>query len=385
MLFALALLGAVGPLGIDMFLPGLEELRTDLGTTPAAAQLTISGFMVGMAVGNLLCGAISDSTGRKPPILIASAVLFVASVACAVAPSISILIAARVVQGLAGGCIIVVSRALVPDLLQGREAARAYSALLALTGFMPAVAPVLGAALMPFVGWRGVFWALALANLLQLVVAWRLPETLPPERRSRGTLSTLFPRIARCLRRPGFVGYMAAGALGFGALFAYIAASPLVLQAQLGYSPTAYALIFGGIALLLPLSNTINMRVVQRVHPRRALIAGLLIDASAATALIIIALTNPSAAMVPLLAVLAMMSGFISANASALAVEEIRDIGAGAGSGAMGFAQFLTAGVVPAVVGLGANHALSMAVTSLACAGVAALMVSTLSKPGTMA
>lgn len=108
-LVALAFFGAVGPLGIDMFLPGLPVLRDDLDSTPAAAQLTISGFMLGMAVGNLLFGAISDGTGRKRPIVAASLVFFLASVACALTPSMGVLIASRFLQGLAGGCVIVVS------------------------------------------------------------------------------------------------------------------------------------------------------------------------------------------------------------------------------------------------------------------------------------
>lgn len=378
-LVALAFFGAVGPLGIDMFLPGLPVLRDDLDSTPAAAQLTISGFMLGMAVGNLLFGAISDGTGRKRSIAAASLVFFLASVACALTPSMGVLIASRFLQGLAGGCVIVVSRAIIPDLVHGTAAARAFSALMALTGFMPAIAPAIGGLLLGSVGWRGIFWVLAALNLLQVIVALRLTETLPPDRRTTGTLSALFPRMWQCVKRPAFRGYMAAGSLGFGALFAYISASPLVLQSQLGFSATAYAFTFGAIALTLPASNVVNMRMVRKVAPRTLLVWALRIDALVAAALLIIAFVHPTAWMVALFAALAMMSGFISANASALAVEEVRDIGAGAGSGAMGFAQFVVAAVVPALVGVGSNHAASMALTSLACAGIAFVAVRVLS------
>lgn len=248
-MFALAFFAAAGPLATDMYLPGLPSLREDLGTSPALAQLTISGFMVGMAVGNLLFGPISDATGRK---------------------------------------------------------------------------------------------------------------------------------------RPAYIGYMAAGALGFGALFAYISASPLVLQNQLGFSPHAYALTFGTIALLLPASNAANMRLVKRAHPRKLLVRALLIDAAAAVLLTVLAVTNPKPWLViPLLAVLAAMSGFITANASALAVDQIRDIGAGAGTGAMGFIQFVVAAVVAPAAGIGDNHALAMALASLTCAGLAIALVETLTRaPG---
>ena len=143
-MLTLAIFSSAGPLSIDMYLPGLPQLQQELGTTPGAVQLTISAFMIGMAVGNLLFGAISDGTGRKRPLVIASVIFFLTSVGCALAPTIGTLIAVRFLQGLAGGCVIVVSRAVVPDLVHGVAAARAFSALQALSGFMPALAPAIG-------------------------------------------------------------------------------------------------------------------------------------------------------------------------------------------------------------------------------------------------
>ncbi|QPK84381.1 multidrug effflux MFS transporter [Corynebacterium qintianiae] len=382
LLVALALLTAAGPFGIDMYLPGLPTLQADLGTTPVMAQLTITGFVLGMAVGNLLFGALSDSTGRKRPILIGSVFFLAASVLCAVAPSIELLIAARFIQGLAGGSTMVVARAVIPDVARGREAAKLFSALMAITGFAPAIAPVVGGVLLPAGGWRGVFWALVALNIAQIAVAtFFLPETLPPERRSGNALRGLFPRIARCLARPAFIGYMLASGLGFGALFSYIAASPLVLQSQLGVSPTTYSLIFGSMALLIPLSNAANMRLVSSVHPRRALIGALIMDALAGATLVLQALTGPILVLaVPTLALLSLMAGGIMANATALGVEVVRDIGAGAGSGAMGFFQFLVAGSVPPLVALGTNPMLAMATSIVVCAGVALTGLLTLTR-----
>lgn len=326
-----------------------------------------------MAVGNLLFGAVSDSTGRKRPILVGSAAFLAASLLCAISPSIHLLIAARFVQGLAGGACMVVARAVVPDLASGRQAARLLSALMAITGFAPAIAPVIGGVLLPAVGWRGVFWALVAINAVQLAVAvFVVPETLPQSKRSADAIRGLFPRIWACLKRPAFVGYLLAYGLGFGTLFSYISASPLVLQNQLGVSPTAYSVIFGAMALLIPLSNAVNMRLVNRVHPRTALMTALLIDALAGAALIAQALTGPVLALVvPTLAVLSLMAGFIMANATALGVEEVRDIGTGAGNGAMGFFQFVVAGSVPPLVALGSNPAAAMAVSIISCAGIA--------------
>ena len=376
LLLALALLTAAGPLGIDMYLPGMPELATQLSTSPSSAQLTISGFMLGMALGNLVFGAISDGTGRKPAILVASAVALAASVACAVAPSISFLIAARFLQGLAGGCAVVVTRAVIPDIAHGREAARGLSGLMAISGFMPAIAPVLGGLIIPTFTWRGVFWTIAAVNLAQILIAWRfVPETLPPEQRTRGTLRTIFPRMVQCLRRPAFLGYMFAAGLGFGTLFSYISASPLVLQVQLGVTPTTFSLIFGGIALLIPLSNSINMRLVKTHQPRTLLVVALSVDILAGLILLAYSQLGPNLTMLPFIAILSAMAGFIMANASALAVEEIRDIGIGAGTGAMGFFQFIIGGLVPPLVALGSNPTASMANGILTCAGLALLGV----------
>lgn len=382
LLFALALLTATGPLGIDMYLPGLPALADDLGTTPAMAQLTITGFMVGMAVGNLFFGAVSDSTGRRRPILIGSAAFFLASVLCALAPSIEALIAGRVAQGLAGGAAMVVARAIIPDVATGRQAARAFSGLMAITGFAPAIAPVLGGMLLPAFGWRGVFWTLAAINVAQfLVAAFALGETLPASRRSDRALRGLLPRIARCLRRPAFVGYMLASGLGFGSLFSYIAASPLVLQSQLGASPTLYAVIFGSMALLLPASNAANMRVVTHAHPRTLLRGALAVNLATGAALFALAQAAPTLPVtVPLLAVLSLTSGFIMANATALGVEVIRDIGTGSGSGAMGFFQFLVSAGTAPLAALGANHLQTMALSIVACAGLALAAVVVLTR-----
>lgn len=380
LILTLAFFAAAAPLAIDMYLAGIPALQDEFATSASAAQATISGFMLGMATGNLIFGPISDATGRKRPIVIGSVILFLTAVACAMAPTIAALIAARFIQGVAGGCVVVVSRAVIPDLVSGAAAARGFSALMALTGFMPAIAPALGGLLLPLIGWRGVFWFIAAVNLIQVGLALWLPESLPPAARKPNALAGLFPRIGQCLRRPAFVGYMLAGALGFGALFAYIAASPLVLQRQLGFSPTAFAFTFGGISLLIPLANAVNMRLVTRVPTKRLLTGALLIDALLASTILLTSLGAPSMLIVPLVAGLPVMGGFIGANATALAVEEIRDIGPGAGTGAVGFLQFAVAALVAPAAGLGTNHAAVMGAVSLACACTALIALRTLSR-----
>ncbi|MDY5785338.1 multidrug effflux MFS transporter [Corynebacterium sp.] len=380
LLLTLALMTAAGPFGIDMYLPGLPAISEDLATTPAMAQLTISGFMVGMALGNLLMGALSDSTGRKRPIVYSSVAFLVASVFCALAPSIELLIAARTVQGFVGGSAMVVSRAVIPDVARGAAAARGFSAMMAITGFAPAIAPVMGSMILPSFGWRGVFWFLAAVNLAQIIIGvFILRESLPRERRSAGALRGLFPRIGRCLARPEFVGYLLASGMGFAALFSYISGSPLVLQSQLGASPGLYAVLFGSMALLLPVSNMVNMRLVGRFDQRALLRFALLADLAAGVVLLVLSqFTPPLFAVVPFLAVLSLMAGMMMPNATALAVEAVRDIGAGAGNGAMGCFQFIVAGIAAALVAVGANHLLTLGISVVGWAAVALLALAVL-------
>ena len=178
LLLALALLSATAPFATDMYLPTLPAIAEEFGAADSVVQLTLSGFFVGMAVGQLTVGPISDVIGRRRLLLGGAIVALIASAMAALAPSIAVFVIARILQGLGGGACVVLSRAMVPDLLSGREAAKTYSMLMAILAIAPAIAPIAGGLLAEPIGWRGIYWVLTGLHALQLLVVLTIvPET----------------------------------------------------------------------------------------------------------------------------------------------------------------------------------------------------------------
>ena len=237
----------------------------DLGTSAAGIQLMLSAYFVGIALGQLVFGPLSDRHGRRGPLLAGLVACTGASVACALAPSVEWLVAARFVQAFTGAAGMVISRAIVPDIAQGKAAARAFSLIFMVLGIAPVIAPILGGALAGVAGWRAIFWTYA-ALVLATVVTVRLlvPESNPRERReqardSRGGIRPL----AVVLGSRAFVGNTLAFALSFAALMAYMAASPFVFQVMGGLGPVSFGTLYGAIAVVLIASSAVSARMAR--------------------------------------------------------------------------------------------------------------------------
>src|SRR5438132_14409570 len=223
-------LTAFGPLSIDMYLPGLPAIATDLGASESMIQLTLTACLIGLALGQVVAGPVSDALGRRRPLLVGVAGYAIASLLCALAPSAPALVGLRLLQGLTGAAGIVIARAIVRDMYSGSAAARYFSRLILIMGLAPILSPVLGGQVLRFTSWHGIFLALAVITaLLWLGAARGLPETLPVERRRSGSLADTGRTFRRLAKGSLFVGYALSGGLGFGAMFAYIAGSPFVL------------------------------------------------------------------------------------------------------------------------------------------------------------
>ena len=384
LLAGLALLSAAGPFGADTYLASFVEIADEFSTTESMVQLTLTTFMIGMATGQLIIGALSDSLGRKKLLLFATLVFLGSSVLCAVAPNIVSLIAMRLFQGLAGGSTVVLARSVVPDLLTGKASAKAFSTLMGISSIAPAAAPLVGGFLGPTFGWRSVFWFLTAINVAMVaIVVLMVPETLPSEKRSTGALRNLLPNIGRLLRRPAYVGYLLAFAGGFAVMFSYIAASPFIFQELLGLTPSQFSLVFASNAAMLTMVSILNGKMINRFNPHKAILTGLTVMLVTSIGLIINAIVGITFFTTWLLLFITVpMMPLIFANATALGIEEVRDIGIGSGSGLMGFAQFLAAATVAPLVGLGSNLPLSMAISMLTCAVIALIAVSTLTRDG---
>ncbi|MDR7082450.1 DHA1 family bicyclomycin/chloramphenicol resistance-like MFS transporter [Arthrobacter ginsengisoli] len=372
----LALLSALGPFAIDMYLPAFPQMMQDLNTSAATIQLTLTTFMLGMAVGQLVIGPLSDQFGRRKPLLIGACACLVASVLCAVAPNVEFLIGMRFVQGFAGAAGVVLARAIVSDSARGVHAAKMFSIMMAVGGIAPVLSPLAGGGVIGFAGWRGAFWALAVLNLLMVIGSiFIVKESLPLERRSKGGLKELFSNTGRVLGNKRYLGFAFAFAFSMAAMFGYISASPFVYQNILGLSATAFSMVFALNALGLTVTSIVGVKLVGALGPLRMTYIGVsaLVVFSAVLLAVVVVGSTP---LIPTLVVifLAISSlGFVFGNAAALASDQVKEY-AGSGSAIMGALQFALAAIASPLVGLaGEGSAMPMAVVMLV-AGVIALL-----------
>ncbi|SRR5713226_6585651 len=369
-------LTAFGPLSIDMYLPALPVIGRDLAASESVIQLTLTACLIGLAIGQVVAGPVSDALGRRRPLLIGVAGYVVASLLCALAPTAAILVALRLLQGLTGAAGIVIARAIVRDLYSGSAAARYFSRLILVMGLAPILAPVVGAQLLRFTSWHGIFLVLALITaLLWLGAARALPETLPVERRRSGSLGDTLQTFRRLAADTQFIGYAVAGGLAFGAMFAYIAGSPFVLQGIYGVSPQTFSLIFGLNALGFVITSQINGSLVSRIPPATLLTVGITVTGVAGLALLAVILIGGLGLAAVLLPIFVLVSsiGFVVPNAVALALSRHPEA-AGTGSALLGVIQSgIGAAGAPLVGVAGIATALPMAVV-IAISGVGAVL-----------
>jgi DHA1 family bicyclomycin/chloramphenicol resistance-like MFS transporter len=375
LMLILGALSAFGPLSIDMYLPSLPALSRDLEASASAAQLTLSFCLLGLALGQVIAGPLSDSLGRRRPLLVGMAAYALASLLCAGAPSVSVLVALRLVQGAAGATGIVIARAVVRDLFSGRAIARVFSLLMLVSGVAPIAAPLLGGLLLRFTSWRGVFLVLTLVGAaLFLAVAFGLAESLPAERRQSGELRATLATFRKLLGDRSFVGYALSCGLAFAAMFAYISGSPFVIQDIYGLSPQLFSLIFGTNALGIVVMGQVNGRLVGRVSPRKLLAAGLTATATGGTALLLAVLGHFGlAGILPALFVMVASLGIVIPNSASLALADYPR-SAGSASALLGVLQYAIGAATAPLVGVaGATSALPMALV-IAVLGVSALL-----------
>ncbi|MEV6673908.1 Bcr/CflA family multidrug efflux MFS transporter [Streptomyces sp. NPDC051162] len=372
-------LTALPPLSMDMYLPALPEVTDALHRPAATVQLTLTACLLGMALGQLVVGPMSDKWGRRRPLLVGMVIYVLATAVCALAPTAELLIGFRLVQGLAGAAGIVIARAVVRDLYDGDAMARFFSTLMLISGVAPVVAPLIGGQVLRLTDWRGVFVVLTVVGLLLTVVVWRgLGETLPPERRQAGGLRETLRAMGGLLGDRVFTGYMLSGGFAFAALFAYISASPFVIQDIYGASPQTFSLLFGLNSVGLVIVGQINGKVlVGRVSLDKALAVGLAVVTLASVALLLMASgVFGEAGLVPVAAglfVLMSAMGLAMPNTNAQALMRSRDA-AGSASALLGTSTFALGAVASPLVGIaGEGTAVPMAVVQVACA-VAALV-----------
>ncbi|MBY8886336.1 multidrug effflux MFS transporter [Streptomyces sp. PTM05] len=375
--FVLGGLTALPPLSMDMYLPSLPAVTTALRSPAATVQLTLTACLLGMALGQLVVGPMSDKWGRRRPLLIGMTVYALATAVCAFAPDVELLIGFRLVQGLAGAAGIVIARAVVRDLYDGVAMARFFSTLMLISGVAPVVAPVIGGQILRFTDWRGVFVVLTVIGALLTLLAMRvLPETLPAERRHDGGLRHAVRTMRSLMADRVFAGYMLAGSFAFAALFAYVSGSSFVVQDIYGASPQTFSLLFALNSIGLVGIGQLNGKVlVGRVPLDRALAVGLSVILLAACCLL--ALTCGVFGHVGLPPVAASLFVLMSAMGLAMPNTNAQALmrtphAAGSASALLGAGQFLVGAVASPLVGVaGSGTAVPMALVQVSCAVVA--------------
>jgi DHA1 family bicyclomycin/chloramphenicol resistance-like MFS transporter len=349
----LGLLDAFGPLGIDMYLPAFPQIEHDLSAHGGALQLTLSVFLAGLAIGQLICGPISDRVGRRLPLLYGSAAFALASLICAFARSIEALIVARFVMGLAGSTGMVIARAVVRDSFEEADSSRIYSMLMLVIGIAPIISPSVGGWLMQKGGWGSIFWALAgFACLCGIAVAIDLPETHPPSRRNRDSVATVFRRYGALIIDRRFIGYAAPVSLALGLIFAYVASAPSVFMQFFKLSPWAFSLLFAGNAIGLIGAAQVNRWLTRHYDTHDILRAASLVNTLAAILIPVFAWTGIGGFPAIFAAIFLCLAtvGLILPNATAAVMAPFPEQ-AGVASALLGMLQFSVGAATGALVG----------------------------------
>ena len=365
----LGVLSAFGPFVVDLYLPSLPQLASFFETSASMTQLTLTTAMIGLAVGQLLLGPLSDKFGRKKPLIISLVIYIISTVLIVFSPNIETMIVLRVIQGLSSAGSVVISRAIATDLYRGREMTRFFGLLMTINGIAPIISPILGSLLLEYISWKGVFVFLALIGLVVLFFCFRLKESLSVENRLQGSIFATFSTFGVIIKNRLFMSYVGIESFLLGAMFAYIAASPFILQSFYGLSAFIFSLCFGanGAALV------IGANIGGKLPNRQALAIGVLAFVVAALYTIAVLIIQPHWLFVEIgfFAMLLLM-GITFPAISTLAMESERQY-AGSASALLGFAPFFLGGIVSPLVGIG-NIFYSTALVILAC-GVLGLAI----------
>ncbi|KUI30922.1 transporter [Mycobacterium sp. IS-1742] len=363
MIVVLGALVALGPLTIDMYLPALPRIADELNVSSSVAQLTLTGTLAGLALGQLVVGPLSDSLGRRRPLMAGIVLHMLASVLCMLAPDITVLGVARGLQGMGAAAATVVAIAVVGDLFAGKAAATVMSRLMLVLGVAPVLAPSLGAAVLLHASWQWVFAALVvLAGGLLLVAALVLPETLPVAHRRPLNVRGIAGTYASLLRDLRFVVLVVVAALGMSGLFAYIAGAAFVLQGDYGLDQQTFALVFGAGAVALIGTTQFNVVLLRRFSPQQIMVWALAVASLAGVVFVGLTLARAGGLagfLVSVWVILAAM-GLVLPNAPAVALSRHNEA-AGTAAALLGAGQFGLGAAVAPLVGVLGNDEFALA------------------------
>lgn len=372
LLFTLAMAGGFAPFAIDAYLPGLPAIANEFGVAASQAQLTLTGFMLSLGLMQLIIGPLSDQLGRRTLFLVGVFGAAAASVVCALAPNIWVLIIARIVQGAFGAAGVVLSRAIVADLTSGPSLAKSFALLMSVQSLAPVIAPVIGGIIVPTGGWRAVFWFLAALSLaLGIAGLFLVRESLPQEDRRTGGPAAALADMGHLLKTPQYITPMLMFGSVFAGMFAYVAASPFILQDIVGLSELQFSIAFGINSVMILVANVISSRIVERFGSLAIITKASYVTFAAALwlAFSIFVLDTAGWAVMAGFFVLVFATGFLMPNTASTTVSAAGRR-SGSGSAMMGATQFLIAAVAAPLTGIGGGHSAIPFITVLLTAVV---------------
>ncbi len=357
--FALLLgaLAAMGPLTIDMYLPSFPTIAASFDTTASLVQVSLTACLLGIGLGQLIFGPMSDVYGRKKPLVFALIGYGVASLVCMLSPSITAFIAARFLQGLAASAGIVISRAIVRDTFSGRALTKFFATLMLINNLAPILAPILGGAILAFTEWRGVFGVLsAIGFIFFVIILWRFEDSLPEDQRVPSNFSNTVKNFVSLLKNREFMGYALAQGFIMAGIFAYVAGTPFVYQNIYGVSPQVFSLLFGmnGIGLIMG-TQTVG-RLTGLLTELQFLRVGLFMSITSGTFLLLAVLFHgPLLTVVIPIFFFVSSIGVISTSSFSLAMESQGHI-AGSASALLGLLPFVLGSITAPLVGIGGEE-----------------------------
>lgn len=353
----LGALTAIGALSIDMFLPGLPEIKNDFHTTTSNAQLTLSLFMIGLALGNLFAGPISDATGRKKPLWISMFIYTLASLGIVFVTNIEIMIALRFIQGVTGGAASVISRAIASDMYKGKELTKFLSLLMLVNGVAPVIAPAIGGVILSLAVWRMVFIILTVFGILMVIGSLtKVPESLQDDEKDSDGIKEMFKNFKHLLETPKFVLPMLIQGFSFIMLFTYISASPFIIQKIYGMSVLQFSIMFAAIGITLIISSQLVGVLVDRIERRQLLKIVTYIQVLGVVIVAITLLNHLSfwILVIGFIILVAPVTAVASLGFSITMDESTR--GRGSASSLLGLVQFLLGGLMSSLVNVMGEH-----------------------------
>lgn len=353
-IWILGSLSALGPLTIDMYLPGFTVIAKDLGVSISYIQYTLSAYFIGLSIGQIFYGPVADRFGRKLPIIIGFSIFCISSIVCANSTNAMTLIISRFFQALGGSSTIVISRAIVRDKFENKDAVKVFSLLMLVMGIAPIIAPLLGGTFIDMYGWRSIFYFLAAYSFVFIIIViFFLEETLGPEKRQKKSLKEILGLYKKLTCDSHLMAYTFIGGFTFGAMFAYIAGSPFVFMEIYGIDKDVYAYFFGANAMGLIAGSQINRYFINQYTSEQILRTVVHVIAISATILFCTTYFNIGGFLglvIPLFIIISCL-GFTMPNTTAIAMQP-QGRNAGAASALMGTLQFVVASVASSLVGL---------------------------------